>query len=39
MSQIFTISFTTFNREFCAPWKGAISQWELGPPGNYRSSR
>jgi hypothetical protein len=26
-------------REFCAPWKGAISQWELGPPGNYRYSR
>src|ERR1039458_5837229 len=24
---------------FCAPWKGAISQWGIAPPGNYRSSR
>ena len=24
-------------KEFCAPWKGAISQWELNPPGNYRN--
>jgi hypothetical protein len=27
------------SRERCALWKGAISQWELSPPGNYRSSR
>jgi hypothetical protein len=22
-----------------APWKGAITQWETDPPGNFRSSR
>jgi hypothetical protein len=22
-----------------APWKGAISQWETNPPGNFRSGR
>jgi hypothetical protein len=22
-----------------APWKGAITQWEIDPPGNCRSSR
>jgi ribosome-associated translation inhibitor RaiA len=22
-----------------APWKGAISQWETDPPGNFRSGR
>ena len=27
------------NLKLCAPWEGAISQWELAPPGNYRSSR
>jgi hypothetical protein len=34
-----SLRFRFPNRKFCAPWKGAISEWETNPPGNYRSSR
>src|SRR5262252_9048265 len=27
------------SKHLCAPWKGAITQWETDPPGNFRSSR
>jgi hypothetical protein len=30
---------TKENSSLCAPWKGAITQWETDPPGTFRSSR
>jgi hypothetical protein len=32
-------SFLGYTGHQSAPWKGAITQWETDPPGNFRSSR